>query len=171
VTVVWGVDPSTVRVSIAWTDGADRRGVWTRSFDTGWRSPGLRMGHVLFGTSGLAAAVENESGAAPGLVLVEQPFGRPRPDPVSFMTVGAVLASLAKYLGWSDCIHLVPVPTWKKQAWGDAPDELKAGLWKRSEESKEALMRLARWDGYTGRLQDEADAWGIARAALTRVRA
>jgi hypothetical protein len=32
-------------------------------------------------------------------------------------------------------------------------------------------MRLARWDGYTGRLQDEADAWGIARAALTRVRA
>jgi hypothetical protein len=123
-------------------------------------------------TPGVAArGGDRERHAAPSLVLVEQPFGR-RVDPVSQHAVGAVLAaSLAKYLGWSDCILLVPVPTWKKQAWGDAPDELKAGLWKRSEESKEALMRLARWDGYTGRLQDEADAWGIARAALTRVRA
>lgn len=170
-TVVWGVDPSTVRVSIAWTDGAENRGVLTKSFGTGWSHAGLRMAYVLHGTMRLAEAVESACGGGPRLVLVEQPFGRPRPDPVSFMAVGVMLATLAKHLGWSDRVQLVPVPTWKSQAWGTAPDELKAGLWKKSAESKEALMRLARWDGYGGRLQDEADAWGIARAALTRVRA
>jgi hypothetical protein len=169
-TVVWGVDPSTVRVSIAWTDGADRRGVLTKSFDTGWRAEGRRMAYVQFGASLVAGEVERQGGAGPQLVLVEQPFGK-HVDPVSLMTVGVILGTLAKFLGWSDCVRTVPVPTWKKQAWGDAPDELKAGLWRKSDESKAALMRLARWDGYIGRLQDEADAWGIARAALTRVRA
>jgi hypothetical protein len=167
-TVVWGVDPSTVRVSIAWTDGADRRGVLTKSFDTGWRSEGLRMSLIWQGTWHLAREIEDAMMETPGVVLIEQPFGK-RVDPVSQQAVGAVLASLGRHFGWSDRVSLVPVPTWKKQAWGTAPDELKAGLWKRSEESKAALMRLARWDGYGGRLQDEADAWGIARAALTRV--
>jgi hypothetical protein len=170
VTVVWGVDPSTVRVSIAWTDGGDRRRVLTKSFDTDWRSIGARMDSAYAGADGLAWDVLRLGYTYPSLVLVEQPFGR-HVDPVSQHAVGAVLAALSRVVTCRVPVELVPVPTWKKQAWGDAPDEIKAGLWKRSEESKQALMRLARWDGYTGRLQDEADAWGIARAALTRVRA
>jgi Holliday junction resolvasome RuvABC endonuclease subunit len=48
----------------------------------------------------------------------------------------------------------VAVPTWKKEAMG------------KGNARKPEIMAWARANGYRGALQDAADAWGIATAAL-----
>ena len=153
---VWGVDPSTLRVSVAVVKAWEDVGVldWgTRSlgqFDRGARR--LERAHWEL----VPWFEEWAERRPPGFVLVEQPFGR-HVHPQSYFMVGVVLAALARVV---DCpVDVCSPPEWKRMALG-------AG---RGAADKWEIMEWARAAGYSGSLQDEADAIGIATAAGVRV--
>jgi hypothetical protein len=139
---VWGVDCSSKRVAVA-VDGAPPR-TWVKSF-TYYEETGLRLGAIYAETVGLAREVARETGL-PDLVVVEQPTGK-TPAPVLMYATGVEIAALAT-LGVS--VRLIAVMTWKQRAVGHGHAK------------KPQIMEWARRRGYTGRLEDEADALGIA---------
>lgn len=156
---VWGVDPSTLRVAVAavrpWKEG-QAPVTWAtlslQQLDRGARR--LRMAHDEL-ASWFAHWVECYP---PGFVLVEQPFGR-NVHPQSYFMVGVVLAALASVVNCP--VDVCSPPEWKKLGLG-------AG---RGGAEKFEILDWARDAGYTGSLQDEADAVGIATAAGVRVEA
>lgn len=155
---VWGVDPSTLRVAVGvvkpYTAAGDRL-VWdTLSLeqrDRGARR--LRWAHrELVPWFGVWADEH-----PPQFVLVEQPFGK-HVHPESYFMVGVVLAAVAEAVGDRVPVGTCSPPEWKKLALG-------AG---RGGADKEQVLVWARAAGYTGGLQDEADAVAIATAAGVR---
>lgn len=153
--VYWGCDPSTQRVSIAWArHDSGVQGVLTRSFRTDLRD-GQRLWHIYAETFTLCQEVLHDSGH-PTLTLVEQPFANPRGgnrvNPVSYMALGVSMAAIYR-------ITKMPVDLCKSPGW-----------WKRrsvgfGNASKDQVMAWAKYHGYAGSLQDEADAMGVAEAA------
>lgn len=146
--IVWGVDPSTRRVSIAWA--GDQQGVATRSFDPDL-TDGARLWHVYASTHELCRTLPR-----PTLVLVEQPFGA-HVAPVSYLVMGAIMLACYRVTGAD--VQPVPPPRWKQLALGHGNPRIDGDY-------KLPIMRWAQAHGYTGGLQDEADAWAIAHAAL-----
>jgi hypothetical protein len=139
---VWGVDCSSVRVSIA-LDGSPPQ-CWTRSF-TRLADPGARADAFYRETGELARAVALEAGL-PDLIVVEQPTGK-HPKPVLMYATGCSVAALGA-LGVR--LEFIAVSQWKARAVGH-------GFAK-----KPQVLEWARRRGYGGSLEDEADALGIA---------
>lgn len=141
--LMWGVDPSTRRVSIAWA--GREQGVATQSFNARLQG-GERLWHIYSATYRLARQLP-----APDRILVEQPFGHNVP-PISQWAMATIMTACWRATGAP--AHPIPVPSWKLRAVG------------RGNANKHDVMTWARQNGYTGTLQDEADAWAIAHAAL-----
>lgn len=168
----WGVDPGTLRVSIAWRDAAgENTGATTRSFPR-FPDGGERLIHIHRETRQLAydltAAAYGETPAAgrPGFVWVELPAGKPNPQLAYAVGViqAAVYSGIHAAIGRSVTVEDVPSSTWKKTATGrgDAGSKRRGG--------KAEIVQWARENGWTGTVEDEADAWGIALAASRTVR-
>ncbi len=142
---VWGVDGSSKRVSIA-MDGLPP--MWrTKSFSrppVGALEPhhlAIIYAETLELARGLAADV-----GLPELIVIEQPTGAHPSLPLVY-AVGCSIAALGA-LGVR--MEFIPVSSWKSRSVGH-------GFAK-----KPQILEWARRRGYTGRLEDEADALGIA---------
>lgn len=154
------MDPSTRRCSIA-VAGRDPRAC-TVSFDPDLRG-GERLSHIRVGVVRLARHMLERG--VPRLVLVEQPFAgggksKNRVAPASYYAVSAVMVGLYEALHRYGPVPVetIGVTSWKLASLGNGAAD------------KAAIFRWAREHGYEGKLQDEADAWGIARAAELQLR-
>jgi hypothetical protein len=171
----WGVDPSTVRLSVAYVTPEGARGVRTVPFA---RVEGpARLSEIyaqtrLFalGVSAMAIAAPEGVGVlpAPGLVLVEQPSGKMENPNLSY-AVGVIQAALfdGLYSAFGRAVRIETCTSswWKKRACG------RGNLYKpkRGDPEPYGVLQWARQNGYAGASWDEADAWGIAEAARREV--
>lgn len=165
---VWGLDPSTHRLAAAVVDAHAPGEVVV-----GWHTYSYSQAGAM--QNRLAAALKvllreltelrNQYGT-PIAVYLEEPFGgmerfNPvtkkkelvKPHPNAFYFVGVVLTALG-HLFADVPVYLIGPPSWKKQALGEGHGFAK----------KPEIMEWARGVGYTGSLEDEADAIGIATA-------
>jgi hypothetical protein len=159
---VWGVDPSTLRISVGIVGAGD--GPPAVSWHTvslpmkkhahsaaGWYAGCLRV--ILPFLKELIA----EHGV-PAMVWVEEPFahGKNKVHPSSNRMLGVLLAALGMLIGLDTVMELVGPMTWKAlalgQGWGHAKPE-------------QYLRWAQEHAGYTGTLEDEAAGIGIATAA------
>jgi hypothetical protein len=173
-TAYWGVDPSTLRLAVAYVTPEGRRGVRTVPFARGEGPARLSeiyaqtRSFALYSTAMSLAAPEG-SGVlpAPGLVLVEQPSGKMENPSLSY-AVGVIQAALYDGL-YSALGHPVRIETctsswWKKRACG------RGNIFKPKRVLEEyGVLTWARANGYEGASWDEADAFGIAEAARREV--
>jgi hypothetical protein len=159
----WGVDPSTVRLSIAWVRDTGVRGVVT---DSHLDLKGASRLHAIYETTRRLAVLAPH----PGLVLVEQPSGKFDNLELVF-AVGATLAGLASALGPRVTIETCTSSWWKKRACGrgNIYKPTRKSLGRKPEYEDYGVAVWARENGYAGSLWDEADAWGIAEAARREV--
>ena len=158
---VFGIDPSTVRMSLAvLMPVAARR----------WDVPAPFVVDTLSlprgeGAARLAAAQRalvpwlGEMIAAwkPGLVVVEQPAGKNVP-PVSYYTLGVLFSVLGAYR--QRVVTMMP-SEWKAKALGAGQGSVRKP---RSPAEEYGVLTWARSAGYQGASWDEADAIGIATA-------
>jgi hypothetical protein len=114
----------------------------------------------------------------PALVGIEQPFSSEhQTEPTSYYALAALLVALGLRVPEAEIV-LMPPQTWKLQATGSgyAPGipaaprgsskaEKRAVSAIRRRAEKDRLLRWAIEAGYTGSIQDEADACGVATAA------
>lgn len=146
---VWGVDPSTVRVSIATAVSGAWVSVQTKQFTKCAPRTGERLKTIGWETADLAGDLAVQ--CPPCAVFVEQPFAAGRGvEPELYYAVGVIQAVLAEFAP----VQTIPVPTWKKQAVGYGAAK------------KPDVLRWAQRKGYEGESQDEADAIGIAVAGV-----
>jgi hypothetical protein len=167
----WGVDPSTVRLSVAYVTPEGARGVRTVPFA---RADGsARLSEIYAQTRLFARHVWSPwtearvDFPAPGLVLVEQPSGKMENPNLSY-AVGVIQAALYdglySALGRAVRIETCTSSWWKKRACG------RGNLYKPKLRGDEyEVLTWARQNGYAGSSWDEADAWGIAEAARREV--
>jgi hypothetical protein len=162
----WGVDPSTVRLSVAYVTPEGRRGVRTVPFA---RAEGpARLSEIYAQTRSFAAEGFLYAGfPLPGLVLVEQPSGKMENPNLSY-AVGVIQAALYdglySALGRAVRIETCTSGWWKKRACG------RGNLYKpKSRNDEYRVLTWARQNGYAGYSWDECDAWGIAEAARREV--
>jgi hypothetical protein len=165
----WGVDPSTVRLSVAYVTPDGARGVRTVPFA---RVEGpARLSEIYAQTRLFAVdAVEpwRWGWPLPGLVLVEQPSGKMENPNLSY-AVGVIQAALYdglySALGRAVRIETCTSSWWKKRACG------RGNLYKPKKGDLEpyGVLTWARQNGYAGSSWDESDAWGIAEAARREV--
>lgn len=167
----WGVDPSTLRVSIAWAEATGTaagevvdRGVLTRSFP---KEDNLGRRYALIYSETIAATKDAAGRCWPGLVWVEQPSGR-NPNPRLSYAVGAIIAGLFAGL-WSCAagralpeVETIESARWKKRAIGPG--------WANLKKDDGDLIAVARTLGYAGASFDEADAWLMVEALRRTVR-
>ncbi len=159
-TTWWGIDPSTKRVALAWTDG-ERRGVIMRPIPPCASAHRLTLIHEITGVLVARAFVD---GGPPGITLIEQPSGKVQ-SPELLYAVGVTIASVYSHL----VAYGIDLPTvetcasawWKKRACGRG-DIYKP---KTHEDRQYGVLTWAQANGYQGSSWDEADAWGIAEAA------
>lgn len=162
---VWGLDPSTVRLSVGIVDAhgpEDLLLLWhTVSYSTAGgmdRRLAAALGELLRELTEL----RNRYGK-PMAVFLEEPFGGSdnpgkggkiiKPHPHSFYFVAVVLCALGHL--FSDVpVTMIAPTTWKAKAMGQGHGHAK----------KPEIMEWAHAVGYTGALEDEADAIGIATA-------
>jgi hypothetical protein len=174
----WGVDPSTVRLSVAYVTPEGARGVRTVPF--GRVEGSARLSEIYAQTRLFALGVAEASGGdltldpvssewpRPGLVLVEQPSGKMENPNLSY-AVGVIQAALYdglySALGRAVRIETCTSGHWKKVACG------RGNLYKpkRGHTFEYGVLTWARQNGYAGCSWDEADAWGIAEAARREV--
>jgi hypothetical protein len=163
----WGVDPSTVRLSVAFVTPEGRRGVRTVPFA---RAGGpARLSEIYAQTRLFALEGWVHAGfPLPGLVLVEQPSGKMENPNLSY-AVGVIQAALYDGL-YSMIDRPVQIETctsswWKKRACG------RGNIFKPKKRDMDpyGVLTWARQNGYAGSSWDEADAWGIAEAARREV--
>jgi hypothetical protein len=169
----WGVDPSTLGVSIATVSGEQPglvRMVHTAPFPR--VSGPTRLREVFEATRALAARLALRE--APGLVLVEQPSGSMQAVNHGLeYAVGVIQAAVLDGV-WSALGHGVQMETvvsswWKARACGagniyktvKVPGSSRK---RRCDLEEYGVMRWARLNGYTGSSWDDADAMGIAEA-------
>jgi Holliday junction resolvasome RuvABC endonuclease subunit len=157
---VWGIDPSTKRISVAVIEPDDypadesRLHVHTLSLPTGHFARRL-AGALDYLLQWLPQLISRYG--APVCVLVEEPFGgtgQTQVHPSSNRTLGVLLAALSTCLPHSTAIELCGPGSWKARSVGHG------------RASKDDVMAWAiAACGYAGDLQDEADALGVAWAA------
>lgn len=147
---ILGVDPSTLRVSMAAAFETDSR-VVTRQFSKfkGDDRVGDRLAHIFEQTCELARDMVVRYGV-PERVFVEQASGKHMQPPLQY-AVGATLTALAVTLRVP--VVTIPSGTWKLHGVGYG-----------AAKKPEILAWARRCEGYAGESQDEADALGIARA-------
>jgi hypothetical protein len=154
-TAWWGVDPSTVRVSIATVGFDGSRGISTVGIPQEG-GPG-RLSSILACTRRMArelALLEE-----PGVIVVEQPSGK-TPNPQLVYAVGVVQAALLEACA-PVRLETVASSRWKAVACG------KGNIYKpkRNDTAEYGVLSWARTLGYAGSSWDEADAWGVAEYA------
>lgn len=164
----WGVDPSTLRISVGIVGAGDGPPAVT------WHTVSLPLKRHAHSPAGWYAACMRlilpffkelvlEYGA-PGVVWVEEPFahGKNKVHPSSNRMLGVLLAALGMLLGLDTVMELVGPMTWKAaalgQGWGHAKPE-------------QYLRWAQEHAGYTGTLEDEAAGILIATAAGVRMSA
>jgi hypothetical protein len=165
----WGIDPSTVRVSVAYIASDGARGVRTAPFprsDGAARLSGIYAETVRFVVE--CASWGYGTFPAPGLVLVEQPSGKSENPNLSY-AVGVIQAAVFDAL-YSHFRRAVQIETctsswWKKRACGSGAIFKP----KRGSGEKYGVLTWAQENGYAGSSWDEADALGIAEAARREV--
>lgn len=145
---VWGVDPSSVRVAVAWADqaGAD---VETKAFTRCKADTGERHAAIYRETFELAQRLVLKH--RPEVVFLEQPFAGKQVEPTLFMAVGCIRAALWEATGVP--VRMIVPPSWRKLALGRG----NAKKW-------ETLPWARRQLGYLGDSEDEGDALAIAVA-------
>jgi hypothetical protein len=162
---VWGIDASTVRVSIAAVlpiepDDDYSRIEWdTLSLPSGARSVAWRFAAAH---AELLPWIERMAVDRPPMaVLLEEPFGSGKRTvhPSSNRMLGVLLAVLGTVLGERVQVDLLGPQSWKRLALGEG----------RGHAGKGEVLRWAQCAGYTGVLEDEADAIGVATACGVRV--
>lgn len=148
---IWGVDVSSLRISV----GVDGPVQWTAShaFE---RPVGAATGErlsLLYRDAGMFAGMLARR-SPPDQVSVESPamisgFGA---EPILQYATGVVVAAFADALEVP--VWMVPVARWKKRSVGHG------------NATKDQVKRWALEEGFAPTSQDEADAAGVARAAL-----
>jgi hypothetical protein len=166
---VWGIDPSTLRVSLAIiapgiVGGEPMIGVRTQPLPQNLPNQARRFWLAYRALVPFFNQAVVEVGD-PVLVLLEEPFGGGgKPGQKSARTVhpssnrmlGVILAALGQALGLDTGIELIQPNSWKRLAMGPGRGAAKPVEylgWAQSEA------------GYSGVLEDEAAAIGIATAA------
>lgn len=163
---VFGIDPSTVRMSVCVLLPAHERK--DRAFEVETLSlprhpdPVRRLGLTLAEfRPWLEARLRHYE---PQLVVVEQPFAQAKHvPPASYYVLGVLLAILG---AWCVPVQTVSPAEWKSKALGKGfggvrkPKRSSGG----SSGEEYAVLSWARSVGYAGSLWDEADAIGIATA-------
>jgi hypothetical protein len=164
---VWGLDPSTLRLAAGVVAPWDPLGEGNRTF---WRT-------CSYSTAGgmerkLASALREllpfftdlrNAYGQPIAIYLEEPFGgsdKPgkggkiiKPHPHSFYFVAVVLCALGHI--FADVpVTMIGPPSWKAKALGEGHGFAK----------KPEILAWAQSIGYTGLIEDEADALGIATA-------
>lgn len=148
---VWGIDPSTVRMSVGilLPDGTARAETLSLPSGTDTHRFSRAYEELYPFLSGLARV------RPPRAVSVEQPFAKGRNvPPVSQQMVGVLMAAVGAVLPATP-IDLISPPSWKARALGKGH-----GMAKPPEYLAWAQQEL----GYAGSLEDEAAALGIAVA-------
>lgn len=159
----WGVDPSTLRVSIATVSAEGCRGVSTRSFA---RRRGAERLADIFRETRLLACELIGAGVCPGVVVVEQPSGKVQNLELVY-AVGVIQAALAAACCPGTHFEMVASSRWKAVACGKGniykPKRERGGPAPQAEDY--AVLAWARSLGYRGSSWDEADAMGVAEWA------
>lgn len=164
--VVWGLDPSTLRLSAGVIVPEPSTGAYVHWQTCSYSQAGgmeRRLASALGSLLPFLTDLRNECGT-PMAVYLEQPFAggdKPdkktgkvlRPHPHSYYFVGVVLCALG-HLFADVPVTMIDPATWKAQAMGKG----------RGHAKKEEILAWAQGVGYTGLLQDEADAIAIATA-------
>ena len=168
---VWGLDPSTVRLSACVLHPRLRPPDEEPHVAVVWRTQsysraGAEQSQLARGLGDLLrffTKLRDEFGR-PAAIYLEQPFaGSDKPNPktgkvhrppvVSYYYVALVLCALGHLFAEPE-VQMVGATTWKSKALGTGHGFA----------DKPEVMRWAQGVGYTGNLQDEADAIGIATA-------
>lgn len=144
---VWGIDPSSKRIALATVEG-----------DGSFAVDNVRLtendDRVLRFADGYAEQVEFfKRFPAPAMVFLEEPFvpRDRRQIPTHLLMYGVTLAALGDVLGSVPVLEMT-ASQWKARAMGQGNGHA----------PKEAILAWAQSVGYGGRIQDEADALGIA---------
>jgi hypothetical protein len=152
---VWGIDPSTQRISIGRLHRLGLMDAQTLSLEQGGPHRGARLARAL---PRLVDWFQSRTFVAPDVVALEEPFGAmfkgKRQVPVIGLEIqGMLLAALWEAFGLRTEVMLVSPPTWKKAAMGAGNGFAKPP----------AYLAWAREAcGYAGDLEDEAAALGVA---------
>ena len=170
---VWGVDPSTKRIAIAWT-GAEP-GV--RTLELPELRGGERLAWLETNLRSFAAGLMTEDSArVPAAVWVEQPFAVSHVEPKLYYAVGVTMSALSaavQCFNPDSIVEDIPVPTWKSLALGNgaAPKPLVlAWAQSRGYEGQCCCLPDERKCKAQAPAHDEADAIAIAHAALKQAR-
>lgn len=153
--VAWGVDVSTRRVAAASIDAAGAAR-WTHTNIPDDRGA-QRLASIARSTRALALEFADPwASRAPTLIFVEDANVGPSSNKPLVQAVGVVMASLQAACR---CVVMeVPIGSWKKESLGNGAAK------------KDQVMEFARGElGYTGCVQDEADALCLALAASRRL--
>lgn len=151
----YGIDPSTERIAVGIVLPGQRVAWATHSL--GGRELPERLARAHAELTVFFRGLRQEHGAGP--CDIEEPFGhgRLRVHPNSQRFLGVTIA--AAFAELSSRVGLANSSTWKCDALGDGHGHAE----------KAEVLLWARDDlGYTGTLQDEADALGIAVALARR---
>lgn len=168
---VWGIDADTKRVSVAGLRAAIFAGDLSSRLD--WRTRSLpqsgpahiRQSRSLEGLLVLVHGLKQDWGV-PTRVLIEDPFAASAQALTAQQrAMGVLLAALGLELGLGVDVRFAPPQTWKLAATGVGRGNFEGSKEERRRQEKARLMGWARTVGYTGDLQDEADACGVAVAA------
>lgn len=152
--IAWGVDVSTKRIAIASIDHEDK--VWSDSVDVPAGLTGARRLVAVRRTAHMAGwRVGQLCAGGPSAILVEDPTFGGRTNPPLIQAVGVTLEALA--FDYVCPVLEIPVGTWKKESVG------------RGNAQKGEVMEFALSLGADPKNQDEADAVGIAVAAMRRL--
>lgn len=152
---VWGIDPSSKRVALAVLEPGSPPALSWGVVSLGQpdhRAWKFNVGHgeqlEFFG--------EWADRAYPDVVYLEEPFlPRDRREaPTHLLMYGVTLAALGFALGSTVPVREIGASSWKARAMGQGYGHAK----------KPEIMRWAHAAGYTGSIEDEADAVGIATA-------
>lgn len=164
---VWGLDPSTLRLSACVLQARDGFPLGQFAWHTqSYSRAGAEQTQLARGLGELLrffAKLRDDYGRPHGIYL-EQPFaGSDKPNPktgkvhrppvVSYYYVALVLCALGHLFAEPE-VQMIGPSTWKSKAMGTGQGFA----------DKHEIFRWAQSVGYTGALQDEADAIGIATA-------
>lgn len=150
---VWGIDPSSKRIALAVVEGDGSFAVSSRPLPSGegWRE--MRFADSYAEQVDLFKAAFADG--RPSIIFIEEPFvpRDRRQVPTHLLMYGVTLAALGEVIAASQTpLVELTASQWKARALGQGNGHA----------PKEAVLRWAQQIGYEGRVQDEADAIGIA---------
>lgn len=156
---VWGVDPSSKYIAVAVLQPAE-----PGDLNLKWGTIALSQSPHRAGRFSDALAQQLEffdhirsiaGGYDPDVIYIEEPFvPRDRREvPTHLLAYGVTLAALGRIVGQPRIVEIGPA-SWKAKSMGQGHGHAE----------KPEIMRWAQSIGYTGLIQDEADAIAIATA-------